>query len=342
MQGERPAFTGGLPETPVISPLGRAHLNLLRGGAALTVLLAHTIQLRGRPTVLGHVAVVAFFVLSGFLVATSTLEQPGWRRYAAARASRILTVYWPALALGGALDLVGARIVRAPIYFGAHPAGWLAHVTLTPSAVLVNLAFLQSLRGPVLGTNAPLWTLAYEVWFYVAFPFLALLVTGRRWTPRLFALAALFFVVTIAGRYVLATMSVWLLGVVVACARRRAPRDAGIYLAIAVALVGATLDDPVFLRALLRDLALGAFFALTVAFLATRAGAASAAYERVARALADVSYSLYLVHVPALVLLIALGFGLLAPALALLYAVLVWFVFERRTNAVRRWLTGRA
>lgn len=310
----------------------------MRGGAALTVLFAHASQLLGRPSVLGHVAVVAFFVLSGFLVGTSALEEPGWRRYAAARASRILTVYWPALALGTALDLVGMRLLRAPIYFGASSVGWLSHVTVTPSVALVNAAFLQSLRGPVLGTNAPLWTLAYEVWFYVAFPFVSTLLTGR-WRSRLVAVGALAVVALVVGRYVVASLSIWLLGVVVACARRRTLRDASLYFGVAVVVALAAVADPVFSRALVRDLALGAAFALAIAFLATRVRAPSESYERSARALADVSYSLYLVHVPALVLMIAAGLRWTAAPLAMLYALGVWFVFERRTPAVRRWLT---
>jgi peptidoglycan/LPS O-acetylase OafA/YrhL len=318
----------GAREFPAIAPTGRAHLNLIRGGAAASVLLSHALLLAGRPNRLGHVAVIAFFVLSGFLVATSTFERPGFRRYTAARASRILTVFWPALALGAVLDLIGMRVVRAAAY---------ANVQLSPAVALKNAVFLQSIHAPVLGTNSPLWTLAYEGWFYVAFPFVMLLLAGS-WTRRLLSIAVLALVTAIAGRYVLATMSVWLLGVVVAALREKNTRRAVEYGVIAALLFFAAADDPVFTRSLAIDGALGIGFALVIAFLAGRAGEVPRVYDRVASAVAEVSYSLYLVHVPALVLLTALGLGWVGAPVAVLYATAVWFVFERRTPAVRAFL----
>ena len=47
--------------------------------------------------------------------------------------------------------------------------------------LLGNVFFLQTLTTPVWGSNGPLWSLAYEFWYYVCFPLLAyaLGLTGR-------------------------------------------------------------------------------------------------------------------------------------------------------------------
>ena len=50
-----------------------------------------------------------------------------------------------------------------------------------------NLVFLQTILVPTYGTNALLWSLANEFWYYMLFPLLAVLIHGwysgirRRW-----------------------------------------------------------------------------------------------------------------------------------------------------------------
>ncbi|WP_421760267.1 acyltransferase family protein [Devosia sp.] len=144
-------------------------LEAFRGLAAIYVVLHHTLKdaaaavhpLLGTALSFGQEAVVIFFVLSGFVVHYSTVSasSPSWRRYAWARFLRIEPIYL--------LALVAAFAARS-VALGSVVAidGW---------QLLGNLAFLQDLDRP--GTivtpfsdNLPLWSLSYEIFFYVAYP----------------------------------------------------------------------------------------------------------------------------------------------------------------------------
>jgi len=346
-----------------LSGRARAHLDLIRGAAALLVFVDHARQvfLRRealapivvRVTSLGHEAVLVFFVLSGFLVTESTLERPSLRRYAAARASRLLTVYWPALVLGGALDLAGTAWFGAAGIYGAghHPMfpDWAPADYVTPAIAVGNVFFLQSIRALNLGSNLPLWTLAWEAWFYVAFPLVWIALTAPI-ARRLVVVAALVGLGVFLGPNVVAGFAVWLLGAALAAARKGdRTRGATLFaLAIALNVYGFFAVHPLARPIVVLDFCKGLIALGIIALSAARPGAPSRAYAALAGALASVSYSLYLVHVPMLVFLAAalsvpprFGVGSMVVAMAVTfgYAVAVWFVFERRTARVRRWLT---
>src|SRR5665213_4179527 len=126
----------------------------------------------------GHAAVVVFFVLSGFFVGGKLLETDGpdaaaIRRYLVDRFSRIYIVLGPVLLLTLALDLVGAGL--SPIYAAA---GWSTALP-APAADALNIEnFLASLLnltmyfGAPLGSDGPLWSLAFEWVIYLMFPWL--------------------------------------------------------------------------------------------------------------------------------------------------------------------------
>jgi peptidoglycan/LPS O-acetylase OafA/YrhL len=368
---------------PVIDPLSdraRADLDMLRGVSALVVLATHVRQMffasaHGGGLVAralfafashGHDAVLAFLVLSGYLVTRSTLSGPRdrrWAHYAVARSSRILTVLWPAFALGISLDWIGLeRFGGAAIYSGSHPAQVFAidiKERLSGTNVIGNLVFLQGIRVPPLGSNVALWTLAYEGWFYVAFPFVVVLMTASSTRKRALAVVALAAIVVAVGPLFPAYFAVWSMGAIVAVWERRAPgtwpgvtRIAAIALVIA-SLLARTVVRPEIVRTELFALALAVAIA---AFTRAPSNARRPrVFRSVATALAAISYSLYVVHVPALALAAAVVAvpPLLAPtaenlacvapivALVIAYAVAVHVVVERRTPAVRRWLSRR-
>lgn len=362
-----------------ISPRARADLDLLRGLAALAVVFTHVRQLMFAPAGgdlvgraffvvagRGHDAVLAFFVLSGYLVTRSSLDvrERRWTRYAIARASRILTVLWPAFALGMLLDGIGLLVFpHAGIYAGHHPTRVFdMHLAsrLSPATLLGNLAFLQWARVPTLGSNVPLWTLAYEGWFYFSFPFVVTALSSPSWSRRALSVVVLVAVVAIVGELYPPYFAVWSFGAVIALWERRAP---GIWPAwtrvTAVAFVLVVVGLRRFVPGMVvQDELTGVALAIGVAAF-TRVPATATrpvAYSRFAAGLAAISFSLYLVHVPALALvgahlgtpplLRATAPNLLrvAPWVALVigYAVVVWFVIERRTPAVRAWLARRA
>jgi peptidoglycan/LPS O-acetylase OafA/YrhL len=132
----------------------------------------------------GHQAVIVFFVLSGFWISKTVVLRyenvDFWQKYISARLTRLWIVLIPALALGAALDAFGAYILEAPLYLGEIKTLTIkTPIDLSSATLSGNLFFLQSLAVPTYGTNGPLWSLAYEFWFYMWFPALYFLWRGR-------------------------------------------------------------------------------------------------------------------------------------------------------------------
>ena len=118
-----------------------------------------------------HGALVAFFVLSGFLVGGPVLQKlndsrPFLRNYFIDRFVRIYIVLVPALALGFLLDHVGRevfaglKIYELPAFVGQ----------FNPWLTVSALFSLQGIWFAPPGTNSPLWSLSMEFWDYIIFP----------------------------------------------------------------------------------------------------------------------------------------------------------------------------
>lgn len=191
---------------------GRSRLHALdglRAVAALSVVAYHA-WLYTKPRVSSGVkqttsdywwhelrlGLVLFFVLSGFLLFTpwvkSTLEKrpaPSLRGYALRRAGRILPAYWVAMA-GAAVLLWG---------YDSTPGVRLPHA----SNLWLFGIFGQNFREDTLLTlNPPSWTLAVEATFYVALPILGVLaVKGRK--PGLILAPIAFLLIGVAYNYAL-------------------------------------------------------------------------------------------------------------------------------------------
>ncbi len=104
-------------------------------------------------TRIANEAVIVFFVLSGFLVGGRALEkivegtfQP--TTYAVDRFVRIM------------LPLIPALIITAAVCI-------LVDGSFSGFELIGNIFFLQGIFVYPFGNNAPLWSLSYEVWFYV-------------------------------------------------------------------------------------------------------------------------------------------------------------------------------
>lgn len=321
-------------------------------------------------TGLGHQAVMVFFVLSGFFVGGAVLK-PGFEvpAYVVARLSRLWVVLLPCLLITWALDAWTLQLAPS-IMAGVHQAQWhsgpqagLYHAgALT---MLGNVLFLQTVAVPIFGSNSPLWSLAYEFWYYVMFPLLAV---GAGWAAhgtgsmaRALALGAALLLLMCLPRELVQGFAVWLMGVAVwwcthsapgwvrFMAQRLIPLTTGLFLAGLAYSKSTAWQAALGLNA---DLVLGALFSLWCLSLAGPGPALSGLSGRLAKRLSDLSYSLYLSHFPLLMLLAALfvaapdrlqpGWSALlafAGALALLLGLgwLVWWLFERHTAQVRRW-----
>jgi peptidoglycan/LPS O-acetylase OafA/YrhL len=151
----------------------------------------------------GDAAVWVFFVLSGYLIGGTVLRQQvlgtwSWPAYLLRRGVRLWVVLIPALALTFLCD--AWRGGAPAISGGALPA--LAAPARTGFGTLVgNLFFLQDIRCAPYGSNASLWSLAYEFWYYLLFPLVVAVAQARTPLSRLaYALPAAGIVALIGPR----------------------------------------------------------------------------------------------------------------------------------------------
>jgi peptidoglycan/LPS O-acetylase OafA/YrhL len=292
---------------------------------------------------LGEPAVMVFFVLSGFLVGGVVIErlragtfEP--RTYAIDRIVRIATPLIPAMVF---------TIVVTQIRSGAVDYG----------QVLGNLFALQESFVPTMAFNAPLWSLAYEIWFYLLAGVVALLCLKKAIGPSLVVLAAGLLVFS---RLHPAYLGIWCIGAVAYFWR---PHRRLVLLALvgaAIAISGTALFQivkeshafhAINLNRSVPALVLGigtAIFVCCVRSFACRAGLA-----KLGSGLAAPSYTLYLTHYPLICLLqvyglergqMALGsfvnfFGVIA--LSFIVAMVFYFPFERNTKAIKALIVTR-
>lgn len=283
----------------------------LRFAAATAVVVTHAVDLAGTrlglETVLaggtlenfGAVGVDVFFVISGFIIATTTQGQTGvgaagaflWRRF-----RRVAPIYW---------------LLSLPILIGMARGG-----TLSPDVAVATFLFWPfsglEMTFPALG---PGWTLCFEMLFYAGF---GLAIAGGRRVG--WGLVGTYAAMLAVGLVVAApVLRLWgapiilefLLGVGIAWVWRLAPRRLGLW-AVGLAVLGFGLGlafgyggiDNV--RALndpwngLRRAAVWGLPSAMLVFGVVRMERTDRAPGRLARAAAfmgDASYSIYLVHV---------------------------------------------
>ena len=251
------------------------------------------------PGAFGHQAVIAFFVLSGFWISKCIAERHAqgrwsWRDYAIDRLSRLWIVLIPSLVIGGALDVLTLRLGRFPFSaLGPTIVGHDFAARLTPLAFFGDIAFLQKLLVPMFGSNTALWSLANEFWYYLWFPALVGIATRRTAAaPTAVAAASL-----LAFPSLLPGFACWLLGAALYAisTRWRAPGWA----AWPAILIAAAVLALIRWRTGGADFAVAAIVAVVLwccIDLDPRALRPLAAFGRQA------SYSLYVCHIPFLVL----------------------------------------
>jgi peptidoglycan/LPS O-acetylase OafA/YrhL len=244
-----PAAVDVLSATPVRAGKMRRQiiaLDLLRGLAALMVLLVHArgasfVEFGGLPeaqrtaavaaffafTRLGQEAVMLFFVLSGFLVGGQIVRrvQAGTfdlRSYALDRCSRIWIPLVPACVLTAA---IAAFVSGQPVRF---------------STVLGNMVGLNGTLVETLAGNAPLWSLAYEIWFYIAAGSVAYLVSKG---PSIAVLLVLGAATLLFSHMTAAFLLYWCLGAaMVTFLTIRRPK-ALCFVGLLLTVVGAVLQE---------------------------------------------------------------------------------------------------
>lgn len=377
------------------------HLDAVRGLAALAVFLGHGramfLSKRAAPTspsplastfsttaapaadqavgdfeTVGHEAVIVFFVLSGFFVGGSVVrafrrQNFSWSRYTFQRLTRLWIVLIPALLLGWALDWGGMHWLGGSTSIYSGPTGqeevWPGLVNrLNVETFFGNLLFLQTIFLQPFGTNASLWSLSYEFWYYVLFPIVLIACAGSgrlmlRILSALVAAGMLYLFGTELAKYFV----VWLFGVAIAVAppkltnqkRRLAILAFGaVFLVALVAMLRAKLN------LYMSDLILSAALApLVWAILHLKTSTLPELYRKMARGLSNISFTLYAVHMPILALVSAIlmpqwhtlpmsarSLVMMAGVYGVVFAAawLIYLMFEKRTDDIRTWISGSA
>jgi peptidoglycan/LPS O-acetylase OafA/YrhL len=340
------------------------YLDLLRVLAASQVALYHLGWLPGVGlgahwwNKWGHEAVVIFFVLSGFVIrhAVDTKERT-FRQYAVSRISRLYTVIVPAIALTIVCDAIGFSIAPQLYENAGIDNPLIVHVM----RLLISLLMLNESWWSIgLLTNAPYWSVCYEFWYYALF---AAYVYAAGW-QRLALLAGLSVV---AGPHIMLLFPIWLLGSFAYLARPVTWPRALVWAAFAqmfaviachvafdmpklgVELLGAdNVQNLFWSRFVISDAVLGVSFTLHLVAakqLDFQLGRVLQPVALLVREGAARSFTLYLIHMPVMVMLAAvcaaIGLGpspwLIAGgtlAIPLLLAPLI----ENQRHVVRPWL----
>ncbi|MEZ5987144.1 MAG: acyltransferase [Hyphomonas sp.] len=187
------------------------YLDAIRFLAAIVVVASHAGNERFSHGIFFHLrqlnissdAVIVFFVLSGFVIAYTTLaRQRGAQAFAEARLARLYSVVIPALVLTFVLDTAGMALFpetyHAWWYNEAGRAGQYVRALFFSTQIMPD--------NMLLGTNVPFWSVSYEAWYYLAFG-IAVFTRGRM-RALLLAAAAL-----AAGPRILLLAPAWMLGV---------------------------------------------------------------------------------------------------------------------------------
>lgn len=302
-------------------------------------------------TRIGHEAVIFFFVLSGFLVGGKLLERClngsfDIKSYCIDRVSRIYVPLIPIIIFSILLGLIRNRYSE-------------------PAVVAGNLFGLQGVFVDTVVGNAPLWSLAYEMWFYVMAGALAVVLAGKRHRVLAFLLVLISLLIFIKLDPVL--LMVWWLA---ACGYFLRDSKALFWPGLIMAMVGGvcmqltSVSETVNIRmqfmAYFPDdlfvLIFGTGLTLFVASICNRKPSSQTAqqFEFLGSKLAAFSYTLYLIHYPILALwshswpgkyavmdFNSLGIFFARIIVCLLVAIIFFVLFESHTLSVRRWLNAR-
>ena len=207
------------------------YLDLVRLLAATEVFLFHMRRFEiGVPaawwTQFVHEAVTVFFVLSGYLITYAARERDrDLQTYVVSRCTRILSVAVPAVLLTIAFDAVGRHLdptLYKPFPFDYLPVRLLTGLTMTS----------QSWVDVQLFSNTPLWSIAYEFWYYFLFAALAFLAGRAR-------LIMLVVVALIAGLKIRLLFPIWWMGSYAYTHRWSARLPRAVWFALAAVPLGA-------------------------------------------------------------------------------------------------------
>jgi len=353
-----------------MSDMASAYLDALRAAGANLVIASHVLVLFfgiRDPYALGNLGVAVFFLLSGFLIMQSMLNwlnkpEPRLAGFIADRVARIMTPYVPALVLIALLNLV---LIQTNHSQGGTNTGLLTFLgnllMLQDHSVFQGLEFAGidvAWRIRSYNSAEPFWTVAIEMWIYVSMGLFFFCLLKREKIDRLLglALAAIalpVFVWNAAAGGGKSLSLIWLLGAVAGYLFHlwRANGYANIRTVATavtmfgtVALIGRT-GKIGFVPFDFQTATLMAMVMFGLLGLLMCVRRAPAVLRGSVNFLASYSYSLYLIHNTALIIVLeqvrtenAWTHVAIAVIAAHSCAYLLYLAFERHYRIVGRWL----
>jgi len=354
-------------------------LDLIRGSAALLVVMGHLRSLmfenwKGGDifayffyaiTSLGHQAVIVFFVLSGFFVGGSFIADKNKDifKYSIKRISRFYTVLIPALVLTWIIDSIGIYLLKANALYGGYSDNYVLKYDvasrLNLETLFANMIYLQDIIHPTFGSNGALWSLAYEFWFYIIFPLLLFLFSSNKRNYKIVAFTAIVTMFYFLGLKGFIFLLIWFIGVLVYSLYKEEDINKKIkqskYKIILILAFICTLLMSFVCRTwgLIADLFLGISFGLLLLVILNSKEISSIYLRKIATFIANISFSMYAIHLPILVLIIAFftkgnvfefNFMNLVKYLIILGCVIglsfiFWRSFESKTYIVNSYLS---
>ncbi len=274
-------------------------IQYLRGFAALAVVAYHACQWIMAPVSVGAAGVDVFFVISGFIMWTTTWEAPiSPARFAWRRLTRVAPLYWV---------LTLALAAAATALPGVFP-----HVTPQPLHVVKSMLFIAHYNpeGAAFPLLAVGWTLVYEMVFYLAFTVALAFPRSQRmaWLSLILVPISCFGLMYLPAYTMLANPMLlqFLAGAAVGrlYLQRALPGRTGGWIALAAAAVLFAVSHLIGVvpESLMRPLEWGAPATMLVLGAVCIEADGGVRSSPILKRLGDASFSIYLIHTPVMAL----------------------------------------
>ncbi|QWX83328.1 acyltransferase [Cellulophaga sp. HaHaR_3_176] len=317
-------------------------------------------------TGLGHQAVMVFFVLSGYFVGGSVLKSSkkfSAKNYLIARISRLWTPLFPVLILTFIIDyfigIVSPELLQGD-YYSIINSGPRGDYSIGLQTFISNIFFLQTIYSPVYGSNGALWSLAYEFWYYILFPLCVIILNfiPKSRSYKVVSTILLLLIINFIASSIFEGFLIWLMGVAVYIfSENKILKMKKWFIWPSLVFFIFELIDSKFIflgHDIQRysDILVGLSFSifLIMLFETKISSFPNSKMNKISYFISEISYTLYIVHFPIVLLIYALFYSQnqlslninssiqfsIWMILIILISTLLWYIFEKNTWFVRK------